>query len=270
MSSETMTAGASAGRTSGSASEPIGSQRRSGFTLIEVLVVVAIIALLVAILIPSLSRARENARRVVCQSNLSQLQKGTIFYLADYKGVFPPHRTWVPVGTPNRNDLGEWVWFNLLERYTKSREIPHCPTLALQTQADAGVNSPWAWGYDRKRIGYGYNAFFLGLYNHGEPEGAAPWISYCWFKESKVKKPSMNLIYADTNPRLDNEWCSQLWWPWITGLEKINDNRHLGGGNVAFNDGHVEFRRKGTINPVADYTNQFIDNWDPLMRHKKF
>ncbi len=48
------------------------SQRRCGFTLIEVLVVVAIIALLIAILLPALARAREEARAVVCLSNLKQ------------------------------------------------------------------------------------------------------------------------------------------------------------------------------------------------------
>src|SRR5690606_9872260 len=44
-----------------------------GFTLIEVLVVVAIIALLLAILVPSLSNARRQARQAVCSSNLRQL-----------------------------------------------------------------------------------------------------------------------------------------------------------------------------------------------------
>jgi prepilin-type N-terminal cleavage/methylation domain-containing protein len=63
--------------------------RPAGFTLIEVLVVVAIIALLVATLLPSLVAAREQARRAVCLSNLHQSGIGFSLYSADFKQFFP-------------------------------------------------------------------------------------------------------------------------------------------------------------------------------------
>lgn len=61
-------------------------KKRKGFTLIELLVVISIIALLLAILMPSLRRARNSARAVVCQSNLKQW--GLIFsmYIDDNQG----------------------------------------------------------------------------------------------------------------------------------------------------------------------------------------
>jgi len=62
---------------------------RSGFTLIEVLVVVAIIALLVAILLPALGRAREQAKLGACMSNVRQLVLGCLMYGAENKGVLP-------------------------------------------------------------------------------------------------------------------------------------------------------------------------------------
>lgn len=68
---------------------PLGS----GFTLIEVLVVVAIIALLVAVLIPSLVNAREQAKRAVCSSNLHQQFVGMNAYAADHANMLPP-RGW--------------------------------------------------------------------------------------------------------------------------------------------------------------------------------
>ncbi|HOM80368.1 MAG TPA: prepilin-type N-terminal cleavage/methylation domain-containing protein [Armatimonadota bacterium] len=54
--------------------------RQKGFTLIELLVVIAIIAILAAILFPVFARARENARKATCQSNINQLNKGILMY----------------------------------------------------------------------------------------------------------------------------------------------------------------------------------------------
>src|SRR5687767_6194063 len=63
--------------------------RKSGFTLIELLVVIAIIAILAAILFPVFARARENARRASCQSNLKQVGLGFVQYTQDYDERYP-------------------------------------------------------------------------------------------------------------------------------------------------------------------------------------
>ena len=55
-------------------------KENKGFTLIELLVVIAIIAVLMGILMPTLKRAREQGKRMVCQSNLKQLALATILY----------------------------------------------------------------------------------------------------------------------------------------------------------------------------------------------
>lgn len=63
---------------------------RRGFTLIELMVVIAIIALLIAILLPSLQNAREHAKTVVCSSNLHHVSQGMANYLYTSGGVYPP------------------------------------------------------------------------------------------------------------------------------------------------------------------------------------
>ena len=92
------------------------SSARSAFTLIELLVVISIIALLAAILFPVFARARENARRSSCQSNLKQLGLGVLQYVQDYderypSSGFPPHS-----------------WRGLIYPYTKSAQITACPS----------------------------------------------------------------------------------------------------------------------------------------------
>ena len=62
---------------------------KTAFTLVELLVVIGIIAILVGILLPTLSRARENANRVTCMSNLRQVATAFFMYTGENKGWFP-------------------------------------------------------------------------------------------------------------------------------------------------------------------------------------
>jgi prepilin-type N-terminal cleavage/methylation domain-containing protein/prepilin-type processing-associated H-X9-DG protein len=97
------------------------------FTLIELLVVIAIIAILASMLLPSLSIARENGRRAVCQSQLKQLYLGLYMY-NDENGRLPQYknasgnRWWDPLV------LGEYM--NYTAPMYFSLTFMRCPTVS--------------------------------------------------------------------------------------------------------------------------------------------
>jgi prepilin-type N-terminal cleavage/methylation domain-containing protein/prepilin-type processing-associated H-X9-DG protein len=82
------------------------SHRHRGFTLVELLVVVAIIALLLAVLLPAMGSAQEVAKSVRCQANVRQLNVGLRMYAEDYSGRMMPLDTAEETG-----------WYNLLVPY---------------------------------------------------------------------------------------------------------------------------------------------------------
>ena len=104
--------------------------RRSirGFTLVELLVVVAIISLLLALLLPALDKAREEARRVVCQSNLRQYGVAFQSYAAEYRGYLP-------------QENGGYRWYRDLGRDYMELEDPGSDTMRCPSS-----ETTWTYG----------------------------------------------------------------------------------------------------------------------------
>ena len=65
------------------------SHRQRGFTLVELLVVIAVIAILASLLLPALASAKEKGRVTICRSNMRQLGLGMAMYLQDNNDTFP-------------------------------------------------------------------------------------------------------------------------------------------------------------------------------------
>jgi prepilin-type N-terminal cleavage/methylation domain-containing protein/prepilin-type processing-associated H-X9-DG protein len=98
---------------------------RRGFTLIELLVVIAIIAILAAILFPVFARARENARRSSCQSNMKQQALGVMQYTQDYDEKYP-QAYWYK---DDSSATGGYVhWSAMIRPYVKSEQLFVCPS----------------------------------------------------------------------------------------------------------------------------------------------
>jgi prepilin-type N-terminal cleavage/methylation domain-containing protein/prepilin-type processing-associated H-X9-DG protein len=82
--------------------------RRKAFTLVELLVVIGIIAVLVGILLPALGRAREQAYKTQCQSNLKQIATAWLMYANDNKGRLPRCSPTLD-GRTFTSDM--WIWY---------------------------------------------------------------------------------------------------------------------------------------------------------------
>jgi len=279
------------------------SQRRSkwGFTLIELLVVIAIIAILAAILFPVFARARENARRASCQSNLKQIGLGIIQYAQDYDEKYPYADWWGPFPPGQLKPIG---WANRVQPYLKSLQVFGCPS-------DPNALKPM-WGNTSGADGY-YVSYSGNSYRGPWKEGGAPpngpigvgggvssWMEEGGAPLAKMTRPSETIMVFEKNPKdyepsatitgdtlptwnvlvgLQPNGANNLdepghWHPGSNRLKGSPDNAaypfgqngavsapHFDLTNFLFVDGHVKAMRPIATNP--DQTGRPQDNmWD--------
>lgn len=140
---------------------------RKGFTLIELLVVIAVIALLMSIIVPSIRKAKERAQRLVCGTNLHQIQIASVAYANDNKDFFPTRgRNYK--GYPHamiNEDTGESLDETFFQPYLSDMrdKVLFCPG-ALHRYRNAEME---AIGYDDEYITYQY-------FNY--PENSTLWL----------------------------------------------------------------------------------------------
>ena len=226
---------------------------RRAFTLIELLVVIAIIAILAAILFPVFARARENARRASCMSNMKQIGLGIMQYTQDYDETYPPG--WagrITAGTPGgilQTEAGTpgayfilcdpstcgsghfFTWMDSIYPYVKSVQVFKCPSsVDPETNPDymmSGAYSNTATTTIDALSGFATASYGGSILHSGTPMAA-------------IVRPSETvMVYevSDTFAKYGIRGSGAYYVPAYPDEFK----RHLDGINLTFGDGHVKW-----------------------------
>lgn len=215
-------------------------KKGSAFTLIELLVVIAIIAILAAILFPVFARARENARRSSCQSNLKQIGLGIMQYVQDYDETYPMNARGSTIQSTGSSSFAFWM-VNTFP-YVKSTQIYACPSGAKGT--DGTYITPTSTLVFPTHNHYGANEQII------VPEGGTPIKIAALGKSSVIGMAADSSTPTWNNPaRVVNANFSN---PSPYGAPTIPDpafTRHFEGSNVLYADGHVKYGTATQLGP---------------------
>jgi prepilin-type N-terminal cleavage/methylation domain-containing protein/prepilin-type processing-associated H-X9-DG protein len=212
------------------------------FTLVELLVVISIIAMLLAILFPVLNKARAQAKKIVCLSNMRQMGIVLFTYMADSDNHLPPSSC--HLSNP------EQYWLCILNKYSKSPLLYRCPS----DKAKVFIN--WSKPLTGQPVNARWSSFALnslldpdcylynGLYNrvtHIRHPDKCIYISEC-----PQSWTNFDHLHPDLWESLD----------YVKGF--IDWNRHTRTSNYVFTDGHAENLK---IEETWDYPT--INYWLP-------
>ena len=246
--------------------------RRTAFTLVEILVVVAILAILAAVLFPVFGRARENARRSSCLSNMRQIGLGIAQYTQDFDER-------LPFSTGTTPDPLSGRWPNKIASYVKNTQVFVCPSYT-EHRLPANFLAFTAGGWNGSSSTYGINE---NLSEYRNPGPLSPGDSVSRHL-GELKSPSETALIAEVaelsangNALLgspDNldptSWENHInktaWnkgnsdWQWVPpgqfggsgvtsylspGPSNVNMRRplarHFDGLNVVYCDGHAKW-----------------------------
>ena len=253
---------------------------RRGFTLIELLVVIAIIALLLAVIVPSLKKAKNAAKMMLCASNQHQIITGVNAYASDNDSQMPPRVAWTARPSLLNNYQDEdsveagnrpTSVYRTLGSYLPVAKIFNCPVSTYDNLniTVGSLTKDYQYFYENpqdslnpNRVAlYSLNCSFQLLWNY--EFNPAPSVSDKPFtgpgKNSDVKLLTCdafffsNQLLGNYTPALDNRWIS-------THDFRVTNARISG-------DQHFPYRYYAIPGPVSGHIN--LINTDPTLQDVK-
>jgi len=252
-------------------------KRCGGFTLVELLVVISIIALLLAILLPSLQKARESARTVVCRTQIGQMTLAASLYSTEnsdkmvcyQRSIDTTHAfVWANDICPYIGNVGGAKGMQSSSWTTNQDKVLKLFTCPSQRQKLNGLN--W-W------VRYG-----MSLYVGSRPIDPSKG-DHRYYKSMQIKRPQEKILFGDTTDNTNRNvtakyqvyifrmWSNPTGWYWrhyfslstegSPGMVFIPPADRHRDSNFSFVDGHVQ---KMLYKDV-----QFLDSDTPAERDKK-
>lgn len=233
--------------------------KRNGFTIVELLVVIAVISILMTMLLPSLSKARDTAKRISCTGNQKQIGIAFDAYSTDFNGYAPATNTnnWDIIN--GTWQLIDWIYFlwpysvgtysNHPYSYTDlsfKKTVFFCNSYPVRTNfADikSTDNTGQLWRYGMNWIAFSEQA---GASSAGNANIAIA------FKSITLKSPSRNAIIGEVFKSL---YCYPYNYYADNGSTGEGLISHATGTNFLFADKHIEWRQYPKQLPPNQYSN---------------
>jgi prepilin-type N-terminal cleavage/methylation domain-containing protein/prepilin-type processing-associated H-X9-DG protein len=224
--------------------------RRQGFTLMELLLVLAVIAILAILIIGALLRVRSHSDAAQCLNNLRVLAEANLRYAADNGGQFcfamdkPNRRRW----HGERKDLDETfdpTRGPLAPYLGREGRVKICPSFEnILKSSDS---------FEQGSGGYGYNSIYVGGSPGNKWEGE---------RVSNIPYPGRTVMFTDSAmPRKKGvqEYPFSEPWQWVTSSGRLAGElspsvhfRHNGYAHVAWCDGHVSAEKPSSV-PASSF-----------------
>lgn len=245
-------------------------RRRRGFTLVELLVVIAVTAVLMGILVPVLTQAREQARGVVCRSNMRQLVLAGIGYATENDGYY------VPAARDMWDDGGLCRWHGVREEkdgefvaaagplagYLSDGKVSACPERVAFAKSQT-----WEDSFEKGCGGYGYNMTYIGsrMWEYGA-SGLGFRAAYeRTTRMAEVRRPGETVMFADA--AMSRDGVSLIEYSFVEPPFMVFNGRPMEGyymspsihfrhdarANVGWADGSIGQKEMGEVDRTNAY-----------------